>query len=433
MKYKVLIQQCSDPKCAGSVAFAIARRAGVTPEKAFGVISEKTVCIRKKAEYREALLLKNEFEALGAAVQLVALDEYLNGGRTSAAASGNVRSDDDDDDTPGRIVSENEYAARMRERGDIFYIENNRSLKRIQTACLGLAIITGMFMSTRKIALIPPDFIEANAPTRQVVLTDKVIARPVPERPVPKQVEQPTTRTVLKPKPSTGSGGRTGGGGSPYERVTKTGVLGLLSGQIKGKSVVNADIFSKGGYADGIDAILVGLGGLKPGGSGGTGRKGETGMGFGTGYKNGFGGEPGIGGIGTMIDNLFGADFANALSLKQPAGSLRMSPPTFAHGGALTNGRSRQSISRVVQQNLAALRHAYNQRLREKPGLKGRITVKFAIDEFGKVLLCSIEETTIDDQELEKVVINKISRWKFEKIDKVGDVTEVIYPFVFSQ
>jgi TonB family protein len=84
-------------------------------------------------------------------------------------------------------------------------------------------------------------------------------------------------------------------------------------------------------------------------------------------------------------------------------------------------------------QNIAALRYAYNKRLREKPGLKGKITVKFAIDEFGKVIFASVVESTMGDSELETIVVDKIKRWVFEKIDKPGDVTEVVYPFVFSQ
>jgi hypothetical protein len=37
------------------------------------------------------------------------------------------------------------------------------------------------------------------------------------------------------------------------------------------------------------------------------------------------------------------------------------------------------------------------------------------------------------DSELETTVVGKIRLWVFEKIDKPGDVTEVVYPFVFSQ
>ncbi|MCL2690216.1 MAG: TonB family protein, partial [Chitinispirillia bacterium] len=71
--------------------------------------------------------------------------------------------------------------------------------------------------------------------------------------------------------------------------------------------------------------------------------------------------------------------------------------------------------------------------LREKPGLNGKITVKFAIDEFGKVIFAQVVETTMNDPELEQIVVARVRSWNFDKIDKPGDVTEVVYPFVFSQ
>ncbi len=79
------------------------------------------------------------------------------------------------------------------------------------------------------------------------------------------------------------------------------------------------------------------------------------------------------------------------------------------------------------------IRYAFNKRLQVKPGLKGRVTVKFAIDEFGKMIYCSVVSSTMNDPEFEKIIVKKIKRWVFEKIDKPGDVTEVVYPFVFSQ
>jgi hypothetical protein len=103
------------------------------------------------------------------------------------------------------------------------------------------------------------------------------------------------------------------------------------------------------------------------GGDGGAGRRDVVGIGYGVGYGSGLGG-----GGGGSVEDLLG-------SLMR--GEVKMVKPDFEKGGALSGGRSRLSIQRVVMQNMAALRHAYNKRLRDKP----------------------------------------------------GDVTEVIYPFVFSQ
>lgn len=51
-------------------------------------------------------------------------------------------------------------------------------------------------------------------------------------------------------------------------------------------------------------------------------------------------------------------------------GELKVSAPQILIGGAFTGGRSRASIMRVLMQNIAALRYAYNKRLEEKPGPK---------------------------------------------------------------
>ncbi|MBD3320890.1 MAG: TonB family protein, partial [Chitinivibrionales bacterium] len=158
-------------------------------------------------------------------------------------------------------------------------------------------------------------------------------------------------------------------------------------------------------------------------------RKGAAGIGYGAGYGSGFGG--GGGGIDDLVGSLMGGE-GGELGLKKRA-TLKVSAPKYVKGGAMTGGRSMASIRRVVMQNLAALRYAYNKRLREKPGLRGKITVKFAIDEFGKVIFCQVVGSTIGDATLEKTIVSKVKRWAFGKIDKPGDVTEVVYPFVFSQ
>jgi len=438
VKYKVLIRKCGDPQRASRIAEEIARWSGSTPEVVFGVITQKPVCIRKEAEQNEAMRLKGQFEAVGAEVELVPV-----GGEAGVvppvvqrqpAAAKPAGSDDDDDDEDGRVLTDEEYAQRMRERADIFKTDGDRRLQYIELVCLILAVITGIYLSTREIVQVASDFFEKIPEERVAKLVKEELPATLQkqkEEEKKKEEEKLNDKKKLKPTKNKGAGGMQGGGGDPRARVTQKGVLGIISGQIKGKSVASADIFGKGGFATDIDAILQGVGGLKAGGSGGVGRKGVAGIGYGAGYGSGFGGS-GSGGIDDLIGGLMGGDGGDGLNLKK-RGSLKISAPEFTKGGALTGGRSKASIMRVVMQNLAALRYAYNKRLREKPGLKGKITVKFAIDEFGKVIFCQVVESTMADSELEQTVTSKIRLWVFEKIDKPGDVTEVVYPFVFSQ
>lgn len=442
MKYKVLIRKCTDPQKASRIAEEIARWSGSTPEVVYGVITQKPVCIRKEADQNEAMRLKSQFEAVGAEIELVSLGAAVAGAAAASAApvqpkvrtAGSVDDEDEDDDVDGRVLTDEEYSQRVRERGDIFKFEGDNRLKYIEIICLILALITGMYLSTREIVAVATDFFEKIPEERVAKLVKDELPATLQkqkEDEKKKEEEKLNDKKKLKPSKSKGKGGMTGGGGDPRARVTQKGVLGIISGQIKGKSVASADIFGKGGFATDIDAILQGVGGLKAGGSGGVGRKGVAGIGYGAGYGSGFGGS-GSGGIDDLIGGLMGGDGGGGLNLKK-RGSLKISAPQFTKGGALTGGRSKASIMRVVMQNLAALRYAYNKRLREKPGLKGKITVKFAIDEFGKVIFCQVVESTMSDSELETTVVGKIRHWVFEKIDKPGDVTEVVYPFVFSQ
>jgi len=430
VKYKVLIKKCDNPKRAARIAEEIAKRSGSTPDVVLAVITEKSVCIKKDADENEAMRLKEEFEAAGAEVEFVPLAVP---GAQGTAPKGD---DDDTDDPEGRTLTEAEYVAKLKERRDIFTVDRDHRLRNIEVLLLALGIVLGVWITKHEMIQVASDFYEK--------IPEQVSAKLLKGEELPATLQQKkedekkkeeikTDKKTLKPSKAKGAGGTYGGGGDPRARITQKGVLGIISGKISGKTVASADIFGKGGFASNIDGILQGVGGLKAGGSGGVGRKGVAGIGFGAGYGSGFGG--GGGNVDDIIGGLLGGGGESGLSLKQAAhkGELKISEPKFVKGGALTGGRSRASIMRVVMQNLAALRYAYNKRLREKPGLKGKITCKFAIDEFGKVIFCEALESTMDDSQLEAEVVDKIKRWVFEKIDKPGDVTEVVYPFVFSQ
>ncbi len=426
VKYKVLIKKCDDSQRAASIADEIAKWSGSATDTVLAALTSKDVCIKKEAAESEASELKSKFEAVGASVELVKLGDVA-----AAAAVTGAAGYDEDDEEAGRVLSDEEYAEQLRSRADIFIIEKESRLRNIELVCILIAFLFGAWLSTREIVDVATDFFE-KMPEDRVAKIVKDLPETLKREEDKKKEEElkvESEKKKLKPTKKKGAGGRTGGGGDPRARVTKKGVLGIISGQVKGRYVASADIFGKGGFASGIDAILQGVGGLKSGGSGGVGRKGAAGIGYGAGYGSGFGG--GSGGVDDLLGSLMGGD-AGGLGLKK-RGSLKIAAPQFTKGGSLTGGRSKASIMRVVMQNLAALRYAYNRRLREKPGLKGRITVKFAIDEFGKVIFCQVVSSTMGDSSLERTVVSKIKRWVFEKIDKPGDVTEVIYPFVFSQ
>jgi TonB family protein len=142
---------------------------------------------------------------------------------------------------------------------------------------------------------------------------------------------------------------------------------------------------------------------------------------------------------GSIEDLLFGGLLPNNPYPRSKAPALKERPkPTteeyciYSRPRSYTGSRGRASIQRVIMQNMAPLRRAYDKRLSEKPGLSGKVTVWFAIDEFGNVNFSTLVESTMKDTEFENTVVNAVKGWKFDKIDKPGDIQEVTYPFVFA-
>jgi TonB family protein len=135
----------------------------------------------------------------------------------------------------------------------------------------------------------------------------------------------------------------------------------------------------------------------------------------------------------TSTDNILLAGNEPAPATSPAASAADPQPPAFTKGGEAQGARSRESIMKVVMAHLGEIRKAYNNRLREKPGIKGTITVKFAINAAGAIIFCQMVSSTLGDGALEQQVVANIRGWQFVSIDKPGDVTEVVYPFTFSQ
>ncbi|MCL2267743.1 MAG: TonB family protein [Chitinispirillia bacterium] len=450
MKYKILIKKCDDPQRAGAIAAEVSRWSGSPHDVVYNAITQKAICIRKEAGEDEARRLGAQFGGTGAEMEFVPVGDEASAAAAFAAApagataaaeaytsatvsrSGYDYGDGYDDDEPGRILTDAEYADMAKARPDVFYFEKAAKMRNIQTGCVIIAVLLCAYMSTRTVIQVAADFWEQMPVERVATLVDgKKIQEQLEKQKIEKAEEKkPSDRKTLTSTNSSGVSTNGGGGGDPRSRIAQMGVLGIVTGAVKGKTVANADIFGKGGFASDIDAILTGVGGLKRGADGGSGRAGVQGIGFGAGYGSGFGGG---GGIDDLLGGLMGGSNNGGVDLKMRTSKLRETSATIGTASSLTGGRSRASIQRVVMQNMAALRHAYSRRLRDKPGLSGTITVKFSIDEFGRVVYAEMVSSTMSDSDLETTVVSRVRSWVFEKIDKPGDVTEVTYPFAFSQ
>jgi TonB family protein len=356
--------------------------------------------------------------------------------------------EDEKNEGPERILTVEEFIERLRDRTDIFGADKNDRLRNTEIIMVCLAIIAGMLFTTFKTIKITPDFYQqtADMDNGSVTVKNGFIDRQ-PQKNIETKTaqisnrkENRTLKTGKNIKVHQEQAGGRGGIGSIISRIARTELFTLLSRNASGKDVADGEIFGKNGFAKGIDILLAGKhNGLKPGGTTSSGRKDYEGLGGpGNGYgPSGFGGTDALG-IDGLINQLTGPDQL-PITLRPPKTGPSVTGPrspgkgsVLESSGDVIGGRSRSEIMRVVVQNIGALRYAYNRYLREKSGIKGKITVKFAIDEFGNVVDCEVVSSSIGYEELESAVKAKIMRWKFDKIDKPGDITEVVYPFVFS-
>ena len=95
--------------------------------------------------------------------------------------------------------------------------------------------------------------------------------------------------------------------------------------------------------------------------------------------------------------------------------------------------RSKASIVIVIDLNRRELKKMYAQRWAENQDLRGTLNVRFRIDELGKVISCSSQSSTLNDPVFEKKILAQVKLWNFGSINNPGDITEVVYPFAFSQ
>ncbi len=342
---------------------------------------------------------------------------------TPVEKNNNDNDDDDNIDYPSNPQNLIDSATK---REDLFSVDSERGLIGTVILSLIIGLSLGFWFNGMEILEFSPDFFERLPAERTAKLVVDIPKMEEKKEKKTKKTEKKTLEKKKRNKRPSGTG-KGGGKGDPRARITRRGVLGIISGKSKGKSVVGRNLLSKGNFAKDIDAILENVGGLKRSGSAGTGRKGLAGVGFGKGYGSGFGG--GSGGIDDMLGGLFGG--SESIGLKK-RGKLVVEAPRTVSSGPMAGGRSQQSIMRVVTQHIAGLRYAYNKRLKVKPGLRGKITVRFSINQAGTVVKCSVVRTTIKDSVLEKQIVSQILRWRFDKTEKKG-ISVVEYPFAFSK
>ena len=97
-------------------------------------------------------------------------------------------------------------------------------------------------------------------------------------------------------------------------------------------------------------------------------------------------------------------------------------------GGAGFCGES--DMLRVVKANEAALVSCYNRARAKKPGLKGKVVMKWRIGLDGKTFKVLVESTTLNDKSVEDCLRRQLEAAHFPK--PKGGMCQIRYPFRFN-
>ena len=104
-------------------------------------------------------------------------------------------------------------------------------------------------------------------------------------------------------------------------------------------------------------------------------------------------------------------------------------------GGARRSGssgkasRSREEIELVFDKNKGAIFALYNRALRRDPTLEGKLVLRLTIDPSGIVSFCEIVSSELDDEELERKLVQRVRMFRFAAKD-VESITTT-KPIVF--
>jgi outer membrane biosynthesis protein TonB len=242
-------------------------------------------------------------------------------------------------------------------------------------------------------------------------IAKSVVVPPSPKRPapvVPKTVPKKVVKHMITPHPkmvkvATQNTGVLGVLGSLKKSKQQGGLqlsqaeasAGIGRGGLEGSGGVQTAVYSKGMFS-----APLGSGG-KVNGAGGYGTRGKG------------GGKAGYGQV-----SLIGA----GNSFFQPVES-----EAWVGGGL-----DRNEIAAVIQRHLSEVRYCYEQGLQNKPGLAGRLSMKFMIGPHGSVTLAQVQNSSLNHMPVENCIRDHLKTWNFPQPE--GGVTvKVTYPFILRR
>lgn len=152
---------------------------------------------------------------------------------------------------------------------------------------------------------------------------------------------------------------------------------------------------------------------------------------------NGLGGMAlqGIGNIGMRSTGGRGLDPHGTGMILKKGTDIPLPPPEIVGTGCALDGSGcldKELIRRVIRDNIAGFRFCYESMLNRHPTLEGKVSMRFAIPQSGKVSTVEVSSSTANNAELEKCIASRTRLLQFPS-RTMGGIVIVTYPFLFKQ
>lgn len=202
---------------------------------------------------------------------------------------------------------------------------------------------------------------------------------------------------------------------------TKTGIFSAFGS--KGFNDQLSKTSSGAGSLGGLAGQATGTGGQAALGAGST---------PGTGLK-----DIGAGGEGTATYGIAGVSTkgrGGGVSGYGTGGLGAKSRATVIAGGDGENiegSIDREAIRKVIRDNQRVIQACYEKVLNKSPSLYGKLILKWAINENGRVSEARVGSSSLKNSEVENCILSRLRTWKFPEAPP-GSLADVSFPFLFN-
>ena len=105
---------------------------------------------------------------------------------------------------------------------------------------------------------------------------------------------------------------------------------------------------------------------------------------------------------------------------------LTLCAPAFAQDKAY-----HEQVRHSVETHIQDIKTCFDQVLRKKPGLKGKVVLEWQISIGGRVENAKVKSSTIEIKSLQECLLTKLQSWQFP-LPPAGEPINVSYPFVLA-